>query len=59
MQPGTNDHDPDHHVTDPTALSLRTMMSWHRADDQRVKQAFAAALGVRSLLENGIQRDPQ
>jgi hypothetical protein len=57
MQPATNDHNPDHHVTAP--LRLRTVISWHRADDQRVKQAFAAALGVRSLLENGIQRDPQ
>ena len=44
MQPVTNDHSPDHHVTDTTPLRLGTMMSWHRADDERVRQAFAAAL---------------
>jgi hypothetical protein len=61
MQPATNDDNPHHHVGDPTALRLRSVMSWHRADDQRVKQAFAAALDAldeRAASSRYILDDP-
>src|SRR3954470_7100126 len=42
MHSSTNNH--NHGPDDDIPLRLRTVMSWHPADDERVKHAFAAAL---------------
>jgi|1185.fasta_scaffold1218626_1 hypothetical protein len=56
MRSDRSDDNAGHPFTGPThtgPLRLRTMMAWHRADDQQVRQAFAAALDALDERANG------
>ena len=55
MRSDPSGHNLDHSSTDLAQTRLYSLMSWHHADEERVRHAFAAALDALDERANSAQ----